>query len=377
MMRRTVWFVGGVAAGAASAGYAKRKVTAAARKLAPANVAAGAVGIGQAVVPPGRRRRARGAGRGPGPRARAAGRARRPARAHRRPPPPRRRGARRRQPGRVRPGHPHAPARRGRPDVTATARRRADVASATLIDELRRALSPDRVRDGATELSLYRHDASTMEGAAVAVCFPLIDRRRAGLRGHRRAPRRAVRRPRLGHRAGRRGRPARGRGRHLDHEDEPHPVGRRRPAGGRGSSRACSTSTSPGPSFADGLHFAPDPSSQQTCSIGGNVANNSGGPHCLAEGVTNAHILALEVVLPDGTVAVLGGEDPEPLGLRPARRVRRQRGHVRRDDQGARAADAEPAGGVHDADGLRLRRRRRRRRSARSSPPVSCRRRWR
>ena len=63
-----------------------------------------------------------------------------------------------------------------------------------------------------------------------------------------------------------------------------------------------------------GLHFAPDPSSQQTCSIGGNVANNSGGPHCLAEGVTNAHVLALEVVLPDGTVAVLGGEDPEPPG---------------------------------------------------------------
>ena len=65
---------------------------------------------------------------------------------------------------------------------------------------------------------------------------------------------------------------------------------------------------------AHGLHFAPDPSSQQTCSIGGNVANNSGGPHCLAEGVTNAHILALEVVLPDGTVTVLGGEDPEPPG---------------------------------------------------------------
>ena len=64
-----------------------------------------------------------------------------------------------------------------------------------------------------------------------------------------------------------------------------------------------------------GLHFAPDPSSQQTCSIGGNVANNSGGPHCLAEGVTNAHIIALEVVLPDGTVTVLGGEDPEPLGF--------------------------------------------------------------
>jgi glycolate oxidase len=63
-----------------------------------------------------------------------------------------------------------------------------------------------------------------------------------------------------------------------------------------------------------GYHFAPDPSSQQVCTIGGNVANNSGGPHCLAYGVTNAHIVALEVVLPDGEVALLGGLDPEPGG---------------------------------------------------------------
>ena len=65
---------------------------------------------------------------------------------------------------------------------------------------------------------------------------------------------------------------------------------------------------------AHSLHFAPDPSSQQACSIGGNVANNSGGPHCLAYGVTNAHVLALEVVLPDGEIAMLGGLDPEPDG---------------------------------------------------------------
>jgi glycolate oxidase len=64
-----------------------------------------------------------------------------------------------------------------------------------------------------------------------------------------------------------------------------------------------------------GLHFAPDPSSQQACTIGGNVANNSGGPHCLAYGVTSAHILAVEVVLPDGTTTVLGALDPEPAGL--------------------------------------------------------------
>ena len=63
-----------------------------------------------------------------------------------------------------------------------------------------------------------------------------------------------------------------------------------------------------------GYCFAPDPSSQQACTIGGNVANNSGGPHCLAEGVTSAHVLAVEVVLPDGTVVVLGGVDGEPDG---------------------------------------------------------------
>src|SRR6478735_10434526 len=64
-----------------------------------------------------------------------------------------------------------------------------------------------------------------------------------------------------------------------------------------------------------GFHFAPDPSSQQVCTIGGNVANNSGGPHCLADGVTNAHVQAIEVVLPGGEVAMLGGLDAEPLGL--------------------------------------------------------------
>ena len=63
-----------------------------------------------------------------------------------------------------------------------------------------------------------------------------------------------------------------------------------------------------------GLHFAPDPSSQQSCSIGGNVANNSGGPHCLLYGVTSSHVLAVEVVLADGSVVVLGGTDPEPAG---------------------------------------------------------------
>ena len=56
-----------------------------------------------------------------------------------------------------------------------------------------------------------------------------------------------------------------------------------------------------------GLHYAPDPSSQYACTIGGNVAENSGGPHTLKYGVTTNHILGLEVVLPDGSVALLGG----------------------------------------------------------------------
>ncbi len=64
-----------------------------------------------------------------------------------------------------------------------------------------------------------------------------------------------------------------------------------------------------------GYHFAPDPSSQQVCTIGGNVANNSGGPHCLAYGVTNAHVVAIEAVVPSGDVLALGGLDAEPLGF--------------------------------------------------------------
>ena len=63
-----------------------------------------------------------------------------------------------------------------------------------------------------------------------------------------------------------------------------------------------------------GVRFAPDPSSQQACTVGGNVANNSGGPHCLAEGVTSAHVLAVELVTAEGEVTLLGGVDAEPAG---------------------------------------------------------------
>jgi glycolate oxidase len=63
------------------------------------------------------------------------------------------------------------------------------------------------------------------------------------------------------------------------------------------------------------LHFAPDPSSQQACTIGGNVGTNAGGPHCLADGTTVAHILAVEMVTADGDVITVGSEAPDQPGL--------------------------------------------------------------
>ncbi len=63
-----------------------------------------------------------------------------------------------------------------------------------------------------------------------------------------------------------------------------------------------------------GLHFAPDPASQQSSTIGGNVGTNAGGPHCLAEGSTIAHILGFEIVTADGDVLVLGGGAPDMPG---------------------------------------------------------------
>jgi glycolate oxidase len=63
-----------------------------------------------------------------------------------------------------------------------------------------------------------------------------------------------------------------------------------------------------------GYSYAPDPSSQQACTIGGNVATNSGGPHTLKYGVTVNHVLGLEVVMPDGEIVWLGGKTRETHG---------------------------------------------------------------
>ncbi len=68
---------------------------------------------------------------------------------------------------------------------------------------------------------------------------------------------------------------------------------------------------------AYGLYYAPDPSSQTICTIGGNVAFNSGGAHCLKYGMTSNHVLGLELLLPDGEVVRVGGHSLDGVGIGP------------------------------------------------------------
>jgi glycolate oxidase len=186
----------------------------------------------------------------------------------------------------------------------------------SLVADLQAAMAPDRVRADASEVRLYGRDASMITGEAAVVCFPLsTDEVAAAVTVCRKHQRPFV---------------PRGSGTGL--------AGGATPTGDTPPVIIVTTKMNrileidpvqrlawvePGVLNLDlsrsvahlGLHFAPDPSSQQSCSVGGNVANNSGGPHCLLYGVTSAHILALEVVLPDGSVVLLGGIDPEPDGL--------------------------------------------------------------
>jgi len=64
-----------------------------------------------------------------------------------------------------------------------------------------------------------------------------------------------------------------------------------------------------------GYYYAPDPASQKACSLGGNIAENAGGPHCFKYGVTTNHVLGLELVLPDGEVVWTGGKDVDRPGF--------------------------------------------------------------
>ena len=78
-----------------------------------------------------------------------------------------------------------------------------------------------------------------------------------------------------------------------------------------------------------GLYYAPDPSSQRACTIGGNVAENAGGPHCLAYGATTNHVLGVELVLADGEVVWIGGRTRDVPGYDLTGAIRRLRGHAR------------------------------------------------
>src|SRR3954454_5390395 len=185
---------------------------------------------------------------------------------------------------------------------------------ALLVQALRAALDADRVRDGAFELALYGHDASiTSGGAAAVVCFPVST---AEVQECVRIARRF-------------GRPLLPRGSGTGLAGGAVPIGEPVVIVTTKMDRVLSIDVDnrvawvePGVINLDlnhvlephGVRFAPDPSSQQACSIGGDVAKNSGGPHCLAEGVTSAHVLAIEVVLPSGEIAMLGGLDAEPEG---------------------------------------------------------------
>ncbi len=183
-----------------------------------------------------------------------------------------------------------------------------------LAAELGAALSPERVRTGATELALYRRDASNIEGMPGIVCFPLTTNEVQACVNA--AVRHGVAFVARGAGTGLAGGAV-----PLDHSLVIVTTKMNRVLEVDATNRFAWVE--PGVLNLDltrqvthhGLHFAPDPSSQQSCSIGGNVANNSGGPHCLSDGVTTSHLLGAEVVLSDGSVVVLGGESAEEPGL--------------------------------------------------------------
>ena len=183
----------------------------------------------------------------------------------------------------------------------------------SLVADLGAALSPNRVRVGETELALYKRDASNLEGHAGVVCFPTTT-----------SEVQACIRVAVAH-----NRPFVARGAGTGLAGGATPLDDAIMIVTTKMNRVLSVDpvnrfawVEPGVLNLDltravtphGLHFAPDPSSQQSCSIGGNVANNSGGPHCLSDGVTTAHVIGLEVVLPDGEIVQLGADTAEPDG---------------------------------------------------------------
>src|SRR3954452_2734938 len=184
---------------------------------------------------------------------------------------------------------------------------------AALAADLQQALAPDRVRVSQLELDLYARDASIISGRAEVVCFPLTS---AEVQACVRVCRRH-------------GRPFVPRGSGTGLAGGAVPVGDPVVIVTTKMTRILEVDADervawvePGVLNLDlsravahlGLHYAPDPSSQQACTIGGNVATNAGGPHCLAYGVTSTHVLAVDAVLADGSVARLGGLAPDQPG---------------------------------------------------------------
>lgn len=188
-------------------------------------------------------------------------------------------------------------------------------ADRALLRALREALAPDRVRFDAAERALLAHDASFYEGGVSGpICFPVSTREVQALTRIAIEHERSI--------------VPRGAGTGL--AGGAIPLGAPVVVALTKMNRILEVDFSdriawvePGVINLDlsnhlrplGYHFAPDPSSQQVCTIGGNLANNSGGPHCLAYGVTDAHVAAIEVVLPSGDVTVLGEIGPDETGL--------------------------------------------------------------
>jgi glycolate oxidase len=192
--------------------------------------------------------------------------------------------------------------------------RRQEEPSDPVVAALAAALGADKVRDDTTERALLAHDASVFDrGAAGPICFPTSA-----------TEVQAITRIAVEH-----GRTLVPRGAGTGLAGGAIPLGQPIVVSTVRMNRVLGVDVEdriawvePGVINLDlskhlrplGFHFAPDPSSQQSCTIGGNVANNSGGPHCLAYGVTSQHVVAVEVVLPDGELVTLGGLEAEPSG---------------------------------------------------------------
>ena len=102
-----------------------------------------------------------------------------------------------------------------------------------------------------------------------------------------------------------------------------------------------------------GLYYAPDPSSQSACTLGGNVAENSGGPHCLKYGVTSRYVTGLTVVTYEGKIVKLGALGREPWRIRSSGPIRRFRGVFRNRYRDRGATPPEARGSAYTACYLR------------------------